>query len=63
MAFWMFSWHKILLSVFFLSNELRDLLHSPGEETHPGEQIQMQLSDVRWRPGIVIHTAGQDMLF
>ena len=53
----------IMLSVVFLPYEFGNLLHRPGEETHPGEQVEMQLSDMGWRPRIIIHTTGQDMLF
>ena len=52
-----------MLSIFLLTYEFGKILHSSEEETHTGEQTQTQLSDVCWRPGIVIHAAGQDMLF
>jgi len=53
----------VMQSIFLFPYKFGDILHCPGEETHPGDEVHMQLSDMWWSPRIVIQTAGQDVLF
>jgi hypothetical protein len=52
----------IIQPIFFFPNKFGNILHCSGEKTHPGDKVQMQLSEVWWSPRIVIQATGQNVL-